>query len=57
MKRRNTSYYKNHDPKVLNEMVNDPVAIAVEEHRAKVRAVSTLKATKNIGLMKQPVFF
>ena len=57
MKRRNTSYYKNHDPKVLDEMVNDPVAAAVEEHRAKVRAVSTLKATKNIGLMKQPVFF
>lgn len=38
-------------------MINDPVDLAVKEHRAKVRAASTLKATKNIGLMKQPVFF
>jgi hypothetical protein len=52
MKRRNTSYYKNHDARVYDEMINDPVALAVEEHRAKVRATSTLKATKNIGLMK-----
>lgn len=52
MRRRNTSYYKNHDPKVLDEMVNDPVSIAVADHRAKIRATSTLKATKNIGLMK-----
>ena len=57
MKRRNTSFYKNHDPQVLDQMLNDPVALAVDEHRKKIRATSTLKATKNIGLMKQPVFF
>lgn len=57
MKRRNTSFYKNHDQKEFNEMVHDPVSLAVEDHRAKMRATSTLKATKNMGLMKQPVFF
>ena len=57
MKRRNTSFYKNHDSKEFNDMVHDPVSLAVEDHRAKMRATSTLKATKNMGLMKQPVFF
>lgn len=36
-------------------MVHDPVALAVEEGRAKQRALSTLKATKNMSLVRQPV--
>ena len=31
MKRRNTSFYKNHDSKEFNDMVHDPVSLAVEE--------------------------
>ena len=38
-------------------MVNDPISMAVEEHRAKLRANSTLKATKNLGLTRQPINF
>lgn len=46
------SFFKDYKEDEFNEMIHDPVALAVEEGRAKQRALSTLKTTKNMNLVR-----